>query len=179
MSFSTSTARRRTPGVLYISYDGMLEPLGQSQVLAYLERLAPDFPIQLVSFEKAADWADADRRDALERRIAAAGIGWHPLRYHKRPTAPATAFDVARGTMLGARLARRHGLSIVHARSYVPSLMALAIKRLTGARYLFDMRGFWADERVDGGLWPSGGRLFRLAKACERRFLLSAESTVP
>lgn len=24
-------------GVLYISYDGMLEPLGQSQVLAYLK----------------------------------------------------------------------------------------------------------------------------------------------
>ena len=27
-------------GILYISYDGMLEPLGQSQVLAYLKRLA-------------------------------------------------------------------------------------------------------------------------------------------
>lgn len=26
--------------VLYISYDGMLEPLGQSQVLAYLRCLA-------------------------------------------------------------------------------------------------------------------------------------------
>ena len=47
-------------GVLYISYDGMLEPLGQSQVLAYLERLAADRPIDLISFEKKADSSDMD-----------------------------------------------------------------------------------------------------------------------
>jgi glycosyltransferase involved in cell wall biosynthesis len=52
------------------------------------------------------------------------------------------------------------------------------IKRLTGAKFLFDMRGFWADERVDGGLWPRDGRMYRIAKACERRFLLSADHVV-
>ena len=35
--------------VLYISYDGMLEPLGESQVLAYLKRLVADRPIHLIS----------------------------------------------------------------------------------------------------------------------------------
>ena len=78
-------------GILYISYDGMLEPLGQSQVLAYLEKLAPGRRINLISFEKPEDWASADKLDALRKRIAKAGIHWHPLRYHKRPTAPATA----------------------------------------------------------------------------------------
>jgi hypothetical protein len=43
-------------GILYISYDGMLEPLGQSQVLAYREKLAPGRRIHLVSFEKTGDW---------------------------------------------------------------------------------------------------------------------------
>ena len=37
--------------ILYITYDGLLEPLGQSQVLAYQERLAEDFDIFLLSFE--------------------------------------------------------------------------------------------------------------------------------
>ncbi len=41
--------------ILYISYDGILEPLGQSQVLAYQEQLAKDFDIILMSFEKTAD----------------------------------------------------------------------------------------------------------------------------
>ena len=165
-------------GILYISYDGMLEPLGQSQVLAYLEKLAPGRRIHLISFEKAGDWSDAERRGAMDRRLANAGIHWHPLRYHKTPTAPATAYDVAAGTALAIALVKRHRLTIVHARSYVAALIALAVKRLTGAKFLFDMRGLWADERVDGGLWPANGRLYRMAKSLERRFLLAADHIV-
>ena len=165
-------------GILYISYDGMLEPLGQSQVLAYLEELAPNWRVHLVSFEKPADWADRARRRTVAERIAAAGIRWHPLTYHKRPTAPATAFDIAHGTARALALALRHRLAIVHARSYVAALIALAVKRVTGAKFLFDMRGLWADERVDGGLWPRGGRLYRIAKSIERRLLLAADHVV-
>lgn len=165
-------------GVLYLSYDGMLEPLGQSQVLAYLELLAVGQRIHLISFEKPADLADRQRLARLRARIAAAGIVWHPLTYHKRPSALATAWDIAAGIALGGWLVLRHRLAIVHARSYVAAVMALAIKRLCGARFVFDMRGFWADERVDGGLWPRGGRMYRIAKGFERRFLLGADHVV-
>ena len=72
----------------------------------------------------------------------------------------------------------RHHLRIVHARSYVAAVMALALKRLTGAKFVFDMRGFWADERIDGGLWPRDGRMYRVAKWFERRFLLNADHVV-
>jgi glycosyltransferase involved in cell wall biosynthesis len=165
-------------GVLYISYDGMLEPLGQSQVLAYLERLAADRPIHLISFEKPEDWLDTVKRGSIQDRIAKAGIHWHPMRYHKRPSAPATAYDIAAGSLRAIAVARKHRVSIVHARSYVPGLMALAVKRVTGAKFLFDMRGFWADERVDGGLWPVGGALYRAAKRAERRLLMGADHIV-
>jgi glycosyltransferase involved in cell wall biosynthesis len=167
-----------SPGVLYISYDGMLEPLGQSQVLAYLERLAPGRRLHLISFEKPGDWANRENLDAVRRRIKDAGIHWHPLRYHKSPTAPATAFDITAGTALALAITLRHRIRFIHARSYVAGLMALAVKRATGARFLFDMRGLWADERVDGGLWPAGGRLYRAAKNVERRLLLGADHVV-
>lgn len=167
-----------TPGVLYISYDGMLEPLGQSQVLAYLKRLAVGRRIHLISFEKPEDWANVAEREQLAQDIAAAAIVWHPLSYHKRPSAVATAWDVWCGITLGLWLVLRHRLRIVHARSYVSSVIALALKRFTGVKYIFDMRGFWADERVDGGLWPSGGRLYRVAKGFERHFLLVADHVV-
>lgn len=165
-------------GLLYLSYDGMLEPLGQSQVLAYLDRLAAERTIHLVSFEKPEDLADQPARARVAQRIAMSGIHWHPLRYHKRPSALATAYDILAGITIGSWLARRHGLGIVHARSYVAAVMALAIKRLSGARFVFDMRGFWADERVDGHIWPAGSRLYRLAKGFERRFLLAADHVV-
>jgi glycosyltransferase involved in cell wall biosynthesis len=167
-----------TPGILYLSYDGMLEPLGQSQVLAYLEKLTPGRRIHLISFEKSADWKDRGRFEEVRARIAAAGVRWHPLRYHKSPTAPATAYDIALGSTIAVALAVRHRLTVVHARSYVAGVMALAVKRATGAAFLFDMRGFWADERVDGNLWPAGGRLYRAAKAIERHLLLAADHVI-
>ena len=164
--------------VLYISYDGMLEPLGQSQVLAYIEQLAGEHDVHLISFEKEGDRNDEARMVAMKKRLIGAGIHWTPLAYHKTPTAPATAYDISIGTATALAIALRHKIRIVHARSYVPALMALAVKKMTGAKFLFDMRGFWADERTDGGLWPEGGRLWRATKKLERRFLLAADHVV-
>lgn len=164
--------------LLYISYDGILEPLGQSQVLRYLERLARDHKITLISFEKPHDWQQLERREVLRDQIRAAGILWIPLRYHKRPSALATAFDIVQGIVVGSWAVMHHRIRIVHARSYVPSVIALILKKLFRLKYIFDMRGFWADERLDGGLWPEGGRLYRAAKWFEQRFLLNADCVV-
>ena len=166
------------PAVLYISYDGMLEPLGQSQVLAYLERLARDWPIHLLSFEKPLDKQNTARMALVQKQSSEAGIKWVPLTYHKSPSAPATAYDIAVGTAVATAIARRHGVRIVHARSYVPALIALSVKKLTGAKFLFDMRGFWADERIDGGLWPKEGWLYRTTKQLERTFFREADHIV-
>lgn len=164
--------------VLYITYDGLLEPLGQSQVLAYLAQLSSEYRIHVLSFEKKADRKDGEAMAALRARLRKAGIGWTALPYHKTPTAPATAFDVAVGVIVGLALALRSRADILHVRSYVPALIALPIRKITAARLLFDMRGFWADERVDGGLWRKDGQLYRLAKSLEGRFLRSAEHIV-
>lgn len=164
--------------VLYISYDGILEPLGQSQVLRYLERLAHNHKIILISFEKPHDWQQLQRREALRNQIRAAGIRWIPLRYHKRPSALATTYDITQGFVVGSWAVMRHRVRIVHARSYVSSVIGLMLKKLLGLKYIFDMRGFWADERVDGGLWPDEGCLYRIAKGFERRFLLNADCVV-
>lgn len=166
------------PAVVYISYDGMLEPLGQSQVLGYLEHLTRDYAIHLVSFEKKADRRDAARMAAMRARTAAGGIAWTPLAYHKWPSAPATAFDIASGTLVALWLVVRHHAKIVHVRSYVPAAMGLAVTRVTGAKFLFDIRGFWADERVDGGIWRAGSTLYRVAKWLERRFFRAADQIV-
>ena len=60
--------------ILYISYDGMLEPLGQSQVLSYLEGLAITNEIYLISFEKPNDWAELNAR---ERTIRPGKTSWN------------------------------------------------------------------------------------------------------
>jgi len=164
--------------ILYISYDGMLEPLGQSQVLSYLNSLSLDYTIHLISFEKPHDLLKTVELDNLSLDILNSGIIWHRLTYHKSPSVLATLWDIICGASLGLFLTIRFDLKIIHSRSYVPSVMALIIKRFTKIKYIFDMRGFWVDERVDGGLWNRKSSLFKIAKFFEKKFLLSADHVV-
>lgn len=164
--------------VLYITYDGILEPLGQSQAWQYLSGLSANHQIVLLSYEKAADWANESEKDRVKAAVKARGVTWVPLRYHSKPSAIATAFDIALGIVVGCYLVLRYQIKIAHARSYVSSVIALSLKKLLGTKYIFDMRGFWADERVDGGIWPKGSRLYRVAKWFESKFLLDADVVV-
>lgn len=169
---------RRKLSVLYLSYDGMLEPLGTSQVFRYLERLSATSEISLISFEKADDWKNASARSAMHSKMHQAGIRWYPLRYHKSPSALATSFDLMHGLAVALWATVRHRVKIVHARSYVPSVIALVLKKCFRRKFIFDMRGFWADERVDGSLWPRDGALYRVTKSLEERFLRAADHIV-
>ncbi len=165
--------------VLYVSYDGVLEPIGQSQVLPYLEGLSRQgVTFSLITFEKAAEMRPGS--PAFERtraRLAAAGIRWHPLRYHKRPALLSTLYDMVRGAVWGLYLARRQWAQLVHARSYVPAMMALPARWLLRSPLLFDIRGFWVDERVEGGIWRNG-LMYRIAKRVERLLYRNADAIV-
>jgi glycosyltransferase involved in cell wall biosynthesis len=172
---------RPRPRVLYVSYDGALEPLGESQVVAYLERLTDSAQLTLLSFEKPADLADRRRLDTMRRRLETAGIEWIVRRYRKRPPVLSTVLDLISGCAAAQRWARRYGpdeTTIVHVRGYVPALIGSYVKRMSRARLLFDMRGFWIDEKVEAGHWPAGGWLYRVGKRCERGLLARADAIV-
>lgn len=163
---------------LYISYDGVLEPLGQSQVLSYLFGLSASCRQTLISFEKPADLAHADKVSKMEVSLRDAGIRWIRLTYHKRPAVVSTLYDAAVGLLAGLAACVRKRVQVVHARGYVPALIALALKWLAGPKFLFDMRGFWADEKVDGEHWSRESVIYAITKRCERRFFESADAIV-
>src|SRR5262245_28517267 len=114
-------------GALYLCYLSLDDPLVETQVVAYLAGLAADRRIHLVTFEVRR----LGRAERAPRRaeLAARGIRWHPLRYHRRPSLPATAYDTLAGAVTAAWLVRRHGLGVLHARSHVPAAMALLARR--------------------------------------------------
>lgn len=164
--------------VLYISYTGLLDPLGQSQVLQYVLGLAGEHSMTLLTFEKPAALSDDTRLAEVRAQCEAAGVCWRYLRYHNRPNLPATLYDLVAGIWTAVRLARECRAQVVHCRSYIAGLMGLAVKRVTGAKYIFDMRGFWPDERVDGGIWRKTSLQYRVFKAVERRLFLGADHVV-
>ncbi|HSE33832.1 MAG TPA: glycosyltransferase [Pyrinomonadaceae bacterium] len=167
--------------VLFISYNGMLEPLGQTQVIPYLRELAKrGVKFTLLSFEKATAFTPEGQRRAedLNRKLLAQGIEWHSLRYHQRPSLPATLFDVMAGIRYGGRLVRRNRIELVHARGHIPATIALALKRKFGIKMIFDLRGLMAEEYVDANHWPEGGLRYRVTKSTERRIFAATDAVV-
>jgi len=167
--------------ILYLSYDGMTDPLGQSQVIPYLEGLsARGFSITLVSFEKGEAFAVMGAR--IGTQLEEAGIRWHPMTYHKRPPVLAAAWDYLMMVRKASALAAGQRFDIVHCRSYLPALAGLRLKRRFGTKLLFDMRGFWADERVDGRTWnprnPVYALVYRYFKRQEKRLLREADHVI-
>jgi glycosyltransferase involved in cell wall biosynthesis len=164
--------------VVYVSYDGALDPLGATQVVPYVIGLAAARPLALVTFEKADRWADASRLAAMRARLAAAGVEWRPLRYHHRPRLPATVWDILRGSMVIRRIAREMAAGLVHCRGEVAMFMARTARLPKNVRLILDRRGFFSDERVEAGSWRSGGLLDRLVRMFERGNLEFADGLV-
>ena len=167
--------------ILYLSYDGMTDPLGQSQVIPYLKGLAQSgYRIHLISFEKSERYSKA--KDPIELILKASGIQWYPLNYTSTPPVISTIIDVNRMEALASRLIRSEEIVLVHCRSYISALVGLKMKRKFGIKFLFDMRGFWADERVDGNIWKLKNLIFKTIYAYFKRkeiqFLNQADAIV-
>ncbi len=171
------TARR--PRAIYVSYDGALDPLGASQVLPYVRGLAArGVEFTLISFEKPRLWRDELHREAAQEALASAGIRWHPLRYHRRPRLPGTLLDLARGSRAIRRELRGGRGQLVHARGDVAMVMARWARLPRHVSLLYDMRGFFSDERVESGSWRRGSLVDRAVRAAEGRNLLRADGLV-
>jgi len=167
--------------VLYLSYDGMTDPLGQSQVLPYLIGLSQKgFRFTLISFEKPERFEE--EKGKIAALCEAHNILWKPLLYTKNPPVLSTILDVRKMKKLAAGLHQEKAFQLVHCRSYISALVGLNLKRKKGIHFLFDMRGFWADERVEGKIWNPKNPLFKSIysyfKKKERRYLEESDAIV-
>ena len=114
----------------------------------------------------------------MEERLSRADIRWHPLRYRRRPPVLGTLLNLVEGYRLARRLHGDRSFDLVHARSYPSSVVARFLKTRRGIPFIFDMRGFYPEERVDGGLWKRGGVLFKAAKMVEGDLFAKADGIV-
>ncbi len=167
------------PRVLYLVYWGAAEPLGQSLVLPSVRALARrGSRVTLVSFEKPADLERHDEMARIRDGLAAAGVAWSPLRYHKRPKLPATAFDLLQGAAHGVTLHRRARFDIIHARTFVAGNLGRLLAALLRRPLVYHNEGYYPDEQVDAGVWTETSLLYKLALGLERRLYAGADGLV-
>ena len=165
--------------ILYLSYDGLTDPLGQSQVIPYQLKLSRQgIRIIVLSFEKPARLKDTALLQQTAQLLKQNGIIWQPLRYHKNPYFLATLYDMLMAYLQGLFLVVKYKINIVHARGYVPALVAQKLKQAWGLRFIFDMRGFWAEEKIDAGFWKKEDLAYKLIKHCEKKMLFICDKVI-
>ena len=159
---------------LYLSRTGMLEPLGQSQVLSYLRGMSDDYAVTLISFEREVDLADQRELARIEHICTDHGIRWIRLPYRRRPRILAAAWNLTALVWQSWRAVRQHRATVIHARSYIPAAAGWAVSRLTGVPYIFDMRSLWPEELITSNRLRRGSLLHRAIFRAERRLIADA-----
>ncbi len=167
--------------VLYLSYDGLTDHLGQSQILPYVKGLSKiGYQFTILSCDKRDKYKKL--KDHIQELCDEDNIEWVSIPFTTRPPILSKFLDRRRFRRKVLQLHHKNNYDLVHCRSYVPAEVGLMMKQKYSVKFLFDMRGFWADERVEGGNWntnyPFYNYLFKYFKRKEKIFLENADCTI-
>jgi glycosyltransferase involved in cell wall biosynthesis len=117
--------------VLYLSFDSLREGVGASQVLAYMRKVAPNFAVTIVSFEKNLP------SDVEKFEVEKDGLKWAPLYFGQ--------YGPLGGLLRVFRMWKMIDRSkIIHARTALPALAALL---RFPRKLIWDCRSLQADQR--------------------------------
>jgi glycosyltransferase involved in cell wall biosynthesis len=164
--------------ILYISYDGLTDPLGQSQILPYLCGLSKKgFKFDLISFEKADKFSL--NKSFIEKICREHDITWHPITYTKNPPVLSTVYDIFKMNKMANKLHQQKKFDAVHCRSYIAAITGRQLKLKYQLPFIFDMRGFWVDERVEGKIWnlknPAFKFIYQYFRKLEKKLFSSSD----
>ena len=171
----------KNKAVLYITFDGLSDPLGQSQILPYLTGISKNgYHIFILSCEKA-NRLDQEKEKILSL-ISTLPITWQYVLYDENGGFLSRLLYIRKLSALAKKINRSNKISLIHCRSYLASLIGLKFKLKYRIPFVFDMRGFWADERIDGGIWKHSNPLhelfYRYFKKKEKQFMATSDAIV-
>lgn len=167
--------------ILFISYDGLTDPLGQSQILPYLKGLTTfGYRFTILSSEKPERYEKL--KNEILTQISGYPIKWEPLTYHKSPPVLSAIYDLENMKRKAKKIHRKDRIDMVHTRSGTPALAGLWLKKKFGIRFLNDVRDFYADSRVDSGQWRENNlvynKIYKYFKARERDEISQSDGLV-
>ena len=167
--------------VLYITYDGLLDPLGSSQILPYVKGISKhQDEVVIVSFEKSERLLHG--KDALLSDLQNYSIIWKPLLFTKGLGVLGKLKDLTCMYLKAFVINCKYNIKVVHTRGHPAAQVGLFVKRITKSKFIFDFRGLWVDERVDKGGWDLNRFSHRLQykyyKRVERKLLIQSDHVV-
>lgn len=154
----------------------MTDPLGQAQVIPYLIGLTKKgHNFTILSYEKYDKYIQFGEK--VRKQLKDNSIVWRPFRYHKRFSVVATSYDIFSGFIYLLFFIPAQKIKILHCRSYITSILGLLFHKIYGTKFIFDMRGFWADERLEGGIFKKN-YIYYFFKYLEKQFIKNSDAII-
>ena len=158
---------------VYFTYDGLLDPLGRSQIIPYVQRLVTaGHSFVIISYEKQQ--RSAAEILAMECSLNMARVEW--LRLPFGTGKMGFLQNIIRGMLLVRKTCKRICPDIVHLRGFMPAV----IYKLSRSRvpHLYDFRGFGVEEWMDSGKIRAGSLPCRVLRKIDHRAVETASGLV-
>ena len=107
--------------IFYISYDGLLEPIGQSQILNYLIKISSNYKFFLLTFEKKSDLKNTRLLNYTKNKLLENNIEWKYCLYNNYSSF--FGLNIIKGFFISNYIVFKNKITFLHIRSYVPGLM--------------------------------------------------------
>ena len=130
--------------ILYISYDSILDAISKSQIIPLLNKYSYEHKVYLISVEKNLNEAKNYKKKFKNK------IQFKFLKYKKNKLLK--FLDILANQFLILKFIIINKIDIVHVRSYMPISLLILTKLFKNIKIIFDIRGFWFDEKYEAGL---------------------------
>ena len=134
--------------VLFLSYDGLSDQLGFSQIVPYLEIISKNYlKLKVLSFEKKTRYYRYKK--IVFSNLNKHSIQWSPLFFSSKFKRISKIYDILKLFFLILINLFFTKVHIVHARGHLTAFIANFFLIFFKFNLIFDFRGFWVDERTD------------------------------
>ncbi len=149
--------------ILYICFNSIYEPLVHSQVLAYMEGLQQKgWRFTLFTAESKMTKSEIDEMSASLRDK---DINWCPIFKGRFKVLG----QIRQMVNLACQWHKEEKFSLVHARSFYSALAARWVSNKIKIPYIYDIRGFWVDEKVYKGKLRQNSFLYKFLKKLDAK----------
>ena len=151
--------------ILYISYDSILDAISKSQITPLIIKYSSKNKVYLVSVEK--NFSEAIKY----KKTLKGNVEFKFLKYKKNILFK--FLNIFTYQFLILKFIIINKIDIVHVRSYLPISLLILTKLFKNIKIIFDIRGFWFDEKYEAGLISKGTYYF--LKRFEKFFFKTAD----
>ena len=163
--------------LIYLTYDGVLEPLGISQILPYILKLSKVYNITLYSFEKKDNLSSLDflkNKKILNKN----NIKWNANKYYNKYLFITNLINIIFINLKIFFLILKNKNLIFHLRSYTPFFFIIGPLFFFKINYIFDMRGFWLQEKIDRRGWNKNSLILKFLNSFEKKIIKLSHKTL-